>query len=293
MAPELRHLRALLAAAEHGTLTDAARELHISQPTLSRTLQQLERMAGSTLLVRTPYGVELTEAGDRALSRAREIVDRVDMFLPALTGTQSVRLGFAWLLPPDWFSALRESCRRLGVAVTPVRMDEPVAALSSPAADRVDLALFRNTHRELPEGIDSLLLGTESRCATFPADSDLARRHMAGEVIRWDDLSDEPLVTNPNSGTTWAGSWAPGASERELVECSNFEEWIELVAAGAGIGAVPDLARVRAPHPGVLYADLPDIPQSDLALAWSKESVSPTVQELLRTVPTLDELPVR
>lgn len=284
MTPELRHLRALLAAAEYGTLTEAADVLHISQPTLTRTLQQLERMVGVRLLVRSAHGVSLTDDGERALGPAREILNRVDAFTSVVGAHRSLRLGFAWLLPPDWFACFRETSRNLGFTVTPVRVDDPVAALDEAGPARVDLALVRNTHRRLPASVASEVIATEARCAVFPADSDLARRHSAGEQISWDDLATEPLVTNPNSGTTHPGSWEQTPADRTVITCANFEEWIELIASGAGIGAVPVLARERAPHPGVHYADLPDVPPSDIALAWRKDAVTPALRELLGTV---------
>lgn len=281
MALELRHFRALVAAADHATLTEAAETLHVSQPTLTRTLQQLERMAGCPFLLRSAHGTTLTDAGEHAVGCAREILTRVDAFLPDLAHQRTLRLGFAWLLPPAWFAGLRRVSGDRGITVTPVRVDDPVAALTTPSPDRVDLALFRNSHRPLPSGVASRTLGSEPRHAVFPADSDLARRYLAGEEIRWDDLSREPLVTNPNSGTTWPGSWPDSPEDRTVIECANFEEWIELVAAGAGIGAVPELARLRAPHPGVVYAQLPDIPPSELALAWSRDALTPDIAELL------------
>ncbi|MFD9792759.1 transcriptional regulator CynR [Streptomyces sp. NPDC059070] len=71
MALELRHLRYLLAVAEHGSFTRAAEELHISQPTLSQQIKQLEHTLGAQLLDRTGRAVRLTDAGDVYTAHAR------------------------------------------------------------------------------------------------------------------------------------------------------------------------------------------------------------------------------
>ncbi|WP_405497150.1 transcriptional regulator CynR [Streptomyces sp. NBC_00096] len=71
MALELRHLRYLLAVAEHASFTRAAEELRISQPTLSQQIKQLERTVGVQLLDRTGRGVRLTDAGETYAHHAR------------------------------------------------------------------------------------------------------------------------------------------------------------------------------------------------------------------------------
>ncbi|MFF4183948.1 transcriptional regulator CynR [Streptomyces sp. NPDC001691] len=71
MAPELRHLRYLLAVAEQGNFTRAAEELRISQPTLSQQIKQLERTVGVQLLDRTGRAVRLTDAGETYAHYAR------------------------------------------------------------------------------------------------------------------------------------------------------------------------------------------------------------------------------
>ena len=65
-------LEAFLAIAERRQLTDAARRLGISQPTLSRQLQALEQELGVRLFVRTARGAVLSEPGERFLSFARD-----------------------------------------------------------------------------------------------------------------------------------------------------------------------------------------------------------------------------
>lgn len=68
---ELRHLRYLLAVADHANFTHAAEELRVSQPTLSQQIRQLERLVGFQLLDRTGRTVRLTDAGEVYASHAR------------------------------------------------------------------------------------------------------------------------------------------------------------------------------------------------------------------------------
>src|ERR1051325_8796013 len=70
MTLQLRHLQAFVAVAEEGTFTAASRRLNISQPPLSRYVQQLERELGSPLFVRGHEGAALTAEGRVFLDRA-------------------------------------------------------------------------------------------------------------------------------------------------------------------------------------------------------------------------------
>lgn len=74
----LEQLRHLLAVVDHGTLSAAAEELHISQPALSRSMQRLERELGTSLFERSPNRLEATEAARMAAGHARAILDRTE-----------------------------------------------------------------------------------------------------------------------------------------------------------------------------------------------------------------------
>ena len=75
---EFRVLRYFLTVAREGSITAAANSLHLTQPTLSRQLQDLEKELGQKLLVRGKYKVSLTPEGMMLRKRAEEIVDMVD-----------------------------------------------------------------------------------------------------------------------------------------------------------------------------------------------------------------------
>ena len=75
---ELRTLRYFLAVAREENMTEAANVLHVTQPTLSRQIADLERELGCSLFDRTNRSMLLTEDGMRLRQRAEEIISLVE-----------------------------------------------------------------------------------------------------------------------------------------------------------------------------------------------------------------------
>ena len=75
---ETRILRYFLAVAKQGTISGAARELHISQPTLSRQIQQLEAQLGAPLFIRERRRMDLTKAGRAYETKVRRILNELN-----------------------------------------------------------------------------------------------------------------------------------------------------------------------------------------------------------------------
>lgn len=89
---ELRSLRYFLELARHGNFTAAARALNLTQPTLSRQMQELEAEAGTALLVRGKRRTSLTEAGKYLAERAAEILELAERTKKSLAATgQEIR----------------------------------------------------------------------------------------------------------------------------------------------------------------------------------------------------------
>ena len=88
IAIDLRHLRSFVAVAEDGSISRAAARLYLSQPALSRQVQQLEQEIGEPLLRRVPHGVELTDVGRELLDKARVAIEAADAALAVGGGDQ-------------------------------------------------------------------------------------------------------------------------------------------------------------------------------------------------------------
>lgn len=84
---DTRHLIAVLAVAEHGSFTQAARVLFMSQSTLSRQVIYLERELGVVLFVRGARSVTLTASGHAFLPHARRVLDELRIATAELRGS--------------------------------------------------------------------------------------------------------------------------------------------------------------------------------------------------------------
>ena len=96
---ELYQLRTFVAVAEEGNLTKAAERIYASQPAVSGHIKALEEELGLPLFVRTPRGMQLTEAGkglklkaDSILLAAADMVNQAKVFRKELTGTLNIAL---------------------------------------------------------------------------------------------------------------------------------------------------------------------------------------------------------
>lgn len=87
---EIRVLRYFLAIVQHGSISRAATALHVSQPALSLQIKNLEQDLETTLFIRGPRTIKLTEKGQYLADRAQEIVGLVDKATDNLRADQAV-----------------------------------------------------------------------------------------------------------------------------------------------------------------------------------------------------------
>jgi DNA-binding transcriptional LysR family regulator len=144
MALELQQLRQVLALAEHRSFVRAAAALHISQPALSRSIQNLERQFGSSLFLRSTAGVVPTDLGRLYIERARDLLRLADELEGEAVGHAAFhtgRVGFGGgAYPADSFlcaAAARFSGQfpRISVRLQSGHWDELVQQLRSRTLD--------------------------------------------------------------------------------------------------------------------------------------------------------------
>lgn len=157
---EIRDLRVFVAVAEEGSLSAAARRLHMSQPAVTQIIQTLERQLGGRLLDRNHVGASPTERGAVLLHEARALVTHHDRIVTEMTGTTNtevgpLRIGVPLELPhdllPSAVARVNAIFPDLVVQVRHARSTEQLAALK---IGDLDMALVRD--RPLDRTIDSV-----------------------------------------------------------------------------------------------------------------------------------------
>jgi DNA-binding transcriptional LysR family regulator len=204
MVPELRLIRYFVAVAETGNVTRAAERLHVSQPSLSAAVKQLESQLGVELLTREARRVTITPAGELLLRRGRDLLTEAEAVAEevrahAAASPARLRLGLSPTARYGVGPRLLAACASRAPAVMLYTSEDTTGALlRDVAAGRLDLAVTFCAPEPPPEGVRLLPLSTDPAVVHLPADHALAER----EALTLSDLASETILVaaSPDSG---------------------------------------------------------------------------------------------
>lgn len=239
---ELEQLRHLVAIEEAGTLSAAAKELHLTQPSLSRSMQRLEADLGQELFARTRNRVALNEAGRLAVRQAREVLAAErrmrDAFDLLSRRQRTVKVGS--IAPaPTWNLTARIVERYPGTIFEPDIVDEPV--IEKRLFDRsIDLAITRRPIA-LPN-CDCVPLMTESLSLAAPMGS----RFAAMPSVSWSDIDGETFLVFEQIGF-WRDVCEEAMPDANIIYQKDREVFVQLLASSDLLAFTTDAPQNRAP----------------------------------------------
>jgi DNA-binding transcriptional LysR family regulator len=292
----LVHLKVLAAVARHGSVTEAARQLHYSQPSVSHHLARLEAATGVRLVQRIGRGIRLTPEGRLLANRAAEIVGRVDAAateLAAQVGLQSGRVRLA-ANASTLSTIVPTAVASLGRAHPGLELSlferHPVEALRMLRHGEIDVALvFRHAGAPVEDGGFRLVhIGDDPihLISQRPDDSLANHRHSAW-IGGCDRCQDELIAVCRQEGFT--PRIASHSDDMVVVQA--------LVAAGAGVTTLPGLALRAHRRPDIhateltgfrrqihaaTYGDPPDPPAVAAVMDALAEAATPTAASTSR-----------
>ncbi len=279
--PDLRQLRQFIAVAEHLHFGRAAAALHISQPPLSRSIQDLEAKLGAKLLERSRRKVELTAAGAWYLEEARQVLVRLERAGRSVAersagGTGALRIGFVTIADysvlPGLLSRFKAAYPGVSLALRELVTESQLEALG---AGDLDLGFVLPP---LPaRDVDSITVNREPLVVALPGRHALARERGPLGVRA---LAEEPFVMVPANlarglsevvlGVCARAGFAPRIAQ----EAVQMQTVVSLVSSELGVAIVPaSLLNLR--RSGVVYRPVRDRhPRIELRLAWRRDARS-------------------
>jgi DNA-binding transcriptional LysR family regulator len=285
----LVQLTVLAAVARHGSVTEAAKQLHYSQPSVSHHLARLEAATGVKLAQRIGRGIRLTPEGQLLANRAAEIVGRVDAAANELAAQVDLRAGRVRLAAnaSTLSTLVPKAAATLARAHPGLRLSlyerHPVEALQMLRHGDIDVALvFRHADAPLDaEGVRLVHLGDDSvYLLSLRPDDSLTDYRDAAWIGGCDRCQEELTAVCLRHG------FRP-----DIVSHSDDIVVVQaLVAAGVGVSTQPGLALQAHHRPGVhateltgfrrqihaaTYGDPPDPPAVAAVLAALEESATP------------------
>jgi DNA-binding transcriptional LysR family regulator len=279
----LVHLKVLAAVARHGSVTEAAKELHYSQPSVSHHLSRLEAATGAKLVQRVGRGIRLTPEGQLLANRATEIVGRVDAAtkeLAAQVGLQAGRVRLAanasvlsTIVPK---SAATLARAHPGIELSLIDL-HPVEALRMLRHGEVDVALIYR-HADDPveeEGFRLVHVADDPIYLVSQRPDDSIANHRHSAWIGGCERCRDELITVCRQ-------------ERFTPRIAFFSDDMvvvqALVAAGIGVTTLPGLALQAHRLPDVHTTELTSFPRQIYAVTYGEPPDPPATIALIQAI---------
>ncbi|MFT8988699.1 MAG: LysR family transcriptional regulator [Gluconobacter albidus] len=283
LALDLRYLKYVVLAAECGSFRKTAHALNLSQSTISRRVELLERRLGISLFERSKSGIRLTRTGEHFLGAAKsgaeqlhDAIRGMSLFRQGLSG--ELRLGIMTSLAsgflPETLSRFRSCYPDIAVKLEENSSQLNIAGILS---GRLDAAFVQGTF-EVP-GCNVRTFWEERVFAALPA-SHACGQHAA---IRWSDIQGETfLVSSDGSGPDVERyiiqhMSALGVRPKLLPQKVGRENILNLVSSGFGVALATEAA-AGMPYNGVRFVPIAESEKCRWSLVLPQSNTNPALR---------------
>jgi DNA-binding transcriptional LysR family regulator len=285
--------RSFLVILEERSLNRAAVRLRLSQSTLTRQMQALERELGGRLLERSSAGVAPTAAGLNFADSMRRVLADFDAALDEARREargQRVRLRVGYLLSAGRsflnpaLAALRKAHPEVQVKLLDLSPGEQLQALRR---GEIDVALIGQ------EGAIATREFYTRKIATLPVDAVLPSHHPLahGDTVRLIDLRDLPFIGAPDKDVPGRNSWITqlcrraGFRPRIIEDSESLAHALSLVVSENAVILTPNYTR-DLPAAGIAMVPLAESYATwDLLVVWQRGRVPASVRTLIDAFP--------
>ena len=282
----LQGLRCFAAVAKHSSYAEAAKQLYVSQPAVTRQIQQLEQELNVRLLNRNRSLVRLTPAGALFYSDVVRILEQLDVAVNQIQSntrfTEMLSIGCEstiqlWHLP-NIYREFQRCCPDVCINNSEIPATERKKLLR---AGQLDIAFFSKAGIEGLPGIDYTTLFQGHFCCVLPENhrlagkTELGHEDLAGETLIFIDALHRPPEMEP-------------IQEELRRKCKNIRLYLSsssiatvaMIQGGLGMAIMPNFVYPDAE--GLITIPYRTSQQIEYGLAWHSNDISPKVKHFVR-----------
>lgn len=258
---DTRYLEYILALAETGNMTKAARKLYISQPTLSQFLSKQEHELGMPLFERSGGVYTLTPAGNLYAEYAAKVLalnDGLKSDLERISNTSRIRIGTSASRAMQMFTSILADFRRYYPKVELIMSDDNLLAMSSAVSrGEIDIAFVTANSLEQYKG-QSMELKKEEVVLAAPSvhpfcqKSDKSRRRSLNSAQVLEAFSSNPFILQHKGACIryLIDAFFDKVNFNPVVACStnHAQSICDMVSSSIGVGFIPTGYAVDSPQ---------------------------------------------
>jgi LysR family hydrogen peroxide-inducible transcriptional activator len=278
LLPTIRQLQYLKVLAEQGAFGKAAEAAHVTQPTLSAGIQELERTLGAPVVDRARSGVILTPVGEEALRRATVILNEAEELVEAAKNagqplTGRFRLGviptIAPFLLPGALPLLRQRFPKLRLFLREDLTQRLIGELKAGRLDAALIALPFETH-----GLEWAHIADDELLAAAPADHPLAKlASITPEALERENLIllEDGHCLREHALLACKLNPPRSAAGEEPFAATSLPTLVQMVGSGLGVTFLPQMAVSAGLAKAANVAVRPieaDHPAREIVVAW-------------------------
>ena len=285
---DLKQLRYFVAVVNEGSFSEAARQIYIAQPALTRKIHALEKELGVKLLIRTARGVQLTTAGevfykdiDQILSQLIRAEQKVRFF--SEEHTEELIIGSTVMLL--WVKELTEFIHifRTRFPQVTLKMETMLSGTQITSLQRGQLDLGLLFFPPLDPCLDAIKIYTDQLVLVAHSNSLIAKNppkklaDIGQHAFIWFDREATLNYYDNLIKHFHQNGFVPNVVERG----SDNAAMLYLVASGVGCTIVPRMSTFNLPLEIIsIELDDLDLPM-DLMLVWRRDSITPMIENII------------
>ncbi|MFT8879335.1 MAG: LysR family transcriptional regulator [Oenococcus sp.] len=287
----LKQLKYFVVICEEGQITAAAKQLHIKQPLLSYEIKQLEQELDTSLFVRGPRGISLTDAGKIFKPYAEQITElsrvaqsKVQFLHKGISGSLSIGSVSSSInkLPNPNLLQLKKYYPNISISIIEGNTYKLLGYLEK---GLIDLAILRTPFSS--NGVIGYYFDKEPMIAASWADPGQVDQAETSSSVELKDLANVPLIIYRRFEEVIKGAFAEaGLNPLIVVRCDDARTALDWAKCGFGTALVPHSAILQIQEQRDRRFHMREIRakslETQLAVMWRRnEPFSPLVENFL------------